>query len=73
MTGDGDRDGIDGTGSGHGSSRRRLPDRSRDLLIRPGLSTRNLLQRLPHLTLKGRRSHVQREAIHGCTPAEVTE
>lgn len=73
MTRDGDRDGIAGTGSGHGASCRRLPDRSRDLSIGPCLSARNLLQRLPHLALKSRRLHVQREVIHGCPPVEALE
>ena len=70
MTWDGDCDGIAGTGPSHSASCRRLSDHSSDLLIGPGLSARNLLQRLPNLALKRRRLHVQREMIHGCTPVE---
>lgn len=73
MTRDGDRDGIAGTGPGHGASCRRLSDRSRDFLIGPGLSTGSLLQRLPNLALKHRRLHTQREVIHRCTPVEALE
>ena len=73
MTRNGDRDGIAGTGSSHGTSGRRLPDRARDLSIGPGLSARNLLQRLPHLALKRRRLHVQREGIYGGAPVEARE
>jgi len=57
MAWDGDRHGIAGTDSGHSARCRRLSDRSRDLLIGPGPSARNLLQRLPNLELKGRRLH----------------
>ena len=58
MTRNGHCNGITRTGSGHGASCRRLSARSRDLLIRSGLSTRNLLQCLPHLAMKDRRLHV---------------
>ena len=58
MTRNGHCNGISGTGSSHGASCRRLPDRSCDLLIGPGLSARDLLQCLPHLALKGRRLQV---------------
>ena len=73
MTRNGHRDGIARTGSSHGASCRRLPDRSCDLLIGPGLSARDLLQCLPHLALKGRRLHVQREAAYGCASVEALE
>ena len=73
MTRDGDRDGIAGTGSSHSASCRRLSDRSRDLLIGPCLSARNLLQRLPDPSLKSRRFHVQREVIPDFAPVEALE
>jgi hypothetical protein len=58
MTRDGDCNGIAGTGSGQGASCRWLSNRSCDLLIGPGLSARNLLQRLPNFALKNRRLHI---------------
>jgi len=73
MTRDGDRDGIAGTGSSHSAGCRRLSYRSRDLLIGPCLSARNLLQRLPDPSLKSRRFHVQREVIPDFAPVEALE
>lgn len=62
MTGNDEGDRVCGASSGHCPGGSRLAERSRDLLIRSGLSPGNLLQRPPDFLLEGRRLDIEREA-----------